>query len=130
LKQYLLTRSEREFLRGTLEQVVPPGFVIFPQMRLANFIYVQKGTPNWWGHFGRLNACVDFVLFEERLLIPRLVIELDDKSHDRRERQDRDEFVDAVMGYVGLPILHIQRQPGYDAEALGRAIRERLGVGE
>ena len=34
---------------------------------------------------------------------PRVGIELDDASHGRRDRQDRDEFVEAAFEVAGLP---------------------------
>jgi hypothetical protein len=38
---------------------------------------------------------------------PRLVVELDDRSHDRADRQARDAFVDQVLYAASYPILHI-----------------------
>lgn len=40
-------------------------------------------------------------------------IELDDTSHDRKDRQERDAFVDEVFQAARLPILHIKVRREY-----------------
>jgi hypothetical protein len=53
----------------------------------------------------------------------RKVVELDDRSHDRPDRQDRDELVDDVLGRAGIPVVHWPAQATYDPAKL----REALG---
>lgn len=50
---------------------------------------------------------VDFVLFDKQNISPVLVIELDDYTHQRSDRQARDGFVDRVLNHCGVPILHV-----------------------
>lgn len=38
---------------------------------------------------------------------PLLVIELDDPSHNRRDRQDRDDFFNQAINSAGLPCLRV-----------------------
>ena len=45
---------------------------------------------------------------------PRLGIELDDASHERRDRQERDEFVEAVFKAAGLPLLRMPARRAYN----------------
>jgi hypothetical protein len=46
-------------------------------------------------------------------MCPLIGIELDDKSHQRPDRQARDEFVDRVFAAAGLPIVHILARRTY-----------------
>lgn len=127
-QRYLLTQAEREFF-AVLKAAVPEGWHVFPQVRLANLVMVHKGVRNWKPHFSRVaQKCVDFVICDEAAIEPRLVVELDDSSHDRPDRQKRDAFVDAALSSAGLPILHVRYQRRYDTEHLARQIREAAGL--
>ncbi|MEI7646348.1 MAG: DUF2726 domain-containing protein [Chloroflexales bacterium] len=123
----LLTHAERDFF-AVLRAAAPPGWYVFPQVRLANLVTPRKGTHNWQMHFNKIAAkCVDFVLCDAEAINPQLVVELDDSSHDRADRQARDAFVDAALWSAGLPILHVRWRPRYDAEDLAVAIRRAVG---
>lgn len=125
-KQYLLTRAERAFF-DVLQTAVPPGWHVFPQVRLANLVLIERGTRGRQSHFNRIQAkCVDFVLCDAQSLSPQLVIELDDSSHDKPDRQERDTFVDAVLASAGLPILHVRWQPIYQVQDLTERIHLQL----
>jgi very-short-patch-repair endonuclease len=104
----LLTRVEQDFFI-VLQQAIPTGWQLFPQVRLANLVDVAPHARRSYTHFNRIAAkCVDFVLCDGATLTPRLVIELDDASHQRPDRQQRDAFVDAVLQAARLPILHVR----------------------
>jgi ssDNA-binding Zn-finger/Zn-ribbon topoisomerase 1 len=58
---------------------------------------------------------------------PALVIELDDASHQRKDRQDRDKLVDGAFTTAGMSILHVACQRSYNDEKLKQQIRVALG---
>ncbi len=64
---------------------------------------------------------VDFVVCD-RSFVPICVIELDDSSHARSERVERDAFVDGVCKAAGLPIIHQAARAEYAIEALRQAV--------
>ena len=45
-----------------------------------------------------------------------LGIELDDKSHQRNDRQDRDQFVDQVFKAAGIPLLRVPVKHTYSLQ--------------
>jgi hypothetical protein len=57
---------------------------------------------------------------------PLLGIELDDASHQRKDRQERDAFVDQVFAAAGLPLLHIKAARGYQPNELTAQIETTL----
>lgn len=123
----LLTISEGDFF-AVLRQALPPGHQLFVQVRLAGLVRVQPWTQHDKSHWYRIQAkCVDFVVCDERTFAPRLVVELDDASHDREDRQARDAFVDEVLAGVGLPILHVRWQRQYSQAALAGQVLAALG---
>ena len=72
---------------------------------------------------------VDFLICASDDMRPVLGIELDDKSHARKDRQERDTFVDSVFATAGLPILHVQAVGGYDQVTLaGLIVRSIPGM--
>lgn len=84
------------------------GYIIFTKMRIADLVYMPKDTPEYTRWFNYIKAKhIDFILCDN-LLKPRLVIEVDDNSHNKESRKRRDEFVDKVFSHVNLPILHIR----------------------
>jgi very-short-patch-repair endonuclease len=124
-----ITAAERDFF-AALQQVAPTGHQIFAHVRLANLVQVKASARRDKSHWWRIQAkCLDFVLVDAATFAPRLVVELDDSSHDRADRRDRDAFVDDVLAAAGIPILHVRWQRHYDARALADQLASRLGIG-
>lgn len=126
----LLTAAERDFF-AVLQSAAPPGWYIFPQVRLSGLLEIQLPGRSraWWAHFNRISAkSVDFVLCDGAAISPQLIVELDDSSHNRPDRQRRDAFVDAALASAGLPILHVLWQRRYDAARLAADIRQAAGM--
>ncbi len=65
---------------------------------------------------------IDFVLCDPGSLKPLVCIELDDISHQRPERIERDKFVNLAFKSAQLPLLRIPTQPEYRS----REIRELI----
>ena len=70
--------------------------------------------------------CVDFVIIDQRTMAPLLVVELDDRSHERTDRKARDRFVDQVLLSVGIPILHYPVLPSYNKSKLVQIITVKI----
>lgn len=100
-----------------LRAAVPEGWYVCPQVRVADFVRVEPDA----GSRAALNQLaprsVDFVLIDAGT-VPRLVIELDDRTHDRPDRRKRDADLDAVYEAVGLPVAHVRPGPSPDWGAL------------
>lgn len=125
-KDYLLTAAERSFYE-VLCSVVDGQLLVFAKVRLADLVYMPKGTANRQTHFNRIQSKhVDFALCTRDKLSPVLVIELDDASHEKESRRDRDTFVDAALTAAGLPILHIPAQRTYVPAEVTAAIQQKL----
>ncbi len=69
---------------------------------------------------------VDFLLCHPEGLRPLLAVELDDRSHDRADRQDRDLFVDAAYRQAGLAVLHMTVRHEYDPAAVLALVQPHL----
>lgn len=127
LKRYLMSRAERSFF-VVLEQVTDSSkYYIFPQVSLGNLITVEKGTVSYQAFHNKVDRkSDDFVLFERSTISPVLAVELDDASHDRDDRQERDAFVDQVLAKAGLPLLHVRAQAAYDPKQVAASMASSI----
>jgi hypothetical protein len=127
LKPYLMSKAERSFF-GVLEQVTDSSkYYIFPQVSLNNLVNVEKNTGSYQTYHNKVDRkSIDFVLFDRNTISPVLAIELDDSSHDRDDRQERDAFVDGVLAKAGLPLLHVGAQAAYDPKRLAASIASSI----
>ena len=118
----LVTKSELRFYKS-LYKAVQDDFEIFAMVRIADLLQVEKGTPNYRKWLNKILAKhVDFVLCDPGSLEPRICIELDDRSHQRPDRIERDAFVDHAFESAGLPLLRIEVQKSYPP----RQVRELI----
>jgi very-short-patch-repair endonuclease len=125
-KDYFFSKGERVFY-DVLMQAVDGQVAVFAMVRLWDLLDLPKGTEQRQSHQNRVQSKhVDFVLCDLKNLSPALVIELDDKSHGRARRVERDKLVDEIPGDAGLPILHVKAAPNYDPQALRQSIQAKL----
>lgn len=121
----LLTKAEISFLEA-LEKVVPPQIRIYAQVPVIVLVdVVADDFSTRTSNSNRIDKKrVDFVLVDPQTMVVRKVVELDDRSHDRPDRQNRDELVDDVLGRAGIPVVHCKAQATYDLATLRETIGE------
>jgi hypothetical protein len=124
LNDSLLTHKESLFYRALTPITASLGLTVFAKIRLADIVSTPKGTEVKWFNYIKAKH-VDFIVCRE--LRPVLLIEVDDSTHDRPDRKERDDFVDKIFAQLGLPLLHIRRWQGDELE---KQIKEALGIKE
>jgi hypothetical protein len=134
-KDWLFSQAERSFF-GVLEQAVggmDGRLRIFAKVRLCDVLRIAKGTARGGGdsyraHFNRINSKhVDFVICSHDEVQPLLAIELDDSSHERDDRQERDGFLDAACKAAGLPLLRVTCKASYNVNDIAAQVRAAMG---
>ncbi len=101
-------------------------FTICPKVSLADLFFVTRLNENK-SAYNRINRKhVDFVICEPKTMNPLFAIELDDSSHERADRVERDAFVDSVFEVAQLPLLHIPAQLNYNTSELGMLFKDAL----
>jgi very-short-patch-repair endonuclease len=120
----ILTPAEIRFF-SLLESTLPEHCYLLTQVRLANLVAIRQGFS--WKQFAPIGMkSVDFVICNRRDMRPLLVVELDDRTHDRPERKERDRFVDQVLGGVAIPILHWPLSRGYSRTEIAQEVRRMV----
>ena len=120
----LLTAAERAFYLA-LRQAAGADFQVFAKVRLGDLINVERGVRgkrrlSAQGRIGSKHA--DFVLCNPRDFTVSLVVELDDKSHQRADRQERDRFFDAALRVADVPVLRVPARRSYPPAELRQQI--------
>jgi hypothetical protein len=128
VRDNFLSPAELSFYH-VLAAVVDARAVICPNVRLADVVFAPRST-RYMSYFARIaQKHVDFVLCDPQTMRPLVGIELDDASHDRPDRQQRDAFVDSVFQAAGLSLLHIRAQRGYASSEIAARITPYLSNG-
>ena len=85
------------------------GYTVQIKMRLADIIKPRTGEfydKYYKANFQRISQYhVDFTILNDRMKIIA-IIELDDNSHDRPDRIERDEKIDSILEANGIKIIH------------------------
>jgi len=104
-----LSQHEYKFYEALKPLADNYGYTIMSKVRIADIVEVQKGfnRSQYYSYFAKIQSKhVDFLLCDKQSVTPLLVVEIDDKSHNRAGRVKRDHFVDNLFKTVNLPIIH------------------------
>ena len=124
-----LSPAELAFYRALLPATAGWA-VVCPKVRLGDLF--KAVTPDH-GEWLRANSKiqrkhVDFLLCDPHTMRPLLGVELDDRSHRRQDRQERDAFVARTFATAGLPLAAVRVQSHYPPERLARFLRQKAGL--
>jgi len=124
----IFTASEKRFYR-VLQEVVGDRYVIFAKVRVADVLLPisTKDRSRWRSAFNKV-ACkhFDYVLCDHDLRI-LAAIELDDPSHNKKDRQERDIFLEWACKSAGFPLIRIKTAKHYDIGDLRRRLQSMGG---
>lgn len=125
-KNFFLTRAEHECYDALVE-AIGAEYRIFAQVHLPTLVDHTVRGQDWRAALAHINRkSVDFVLCDKAYLSPKLAIELDDKSHERPDRQERDREVERILREAGIPILRIENHGNFNPSELSQRIKETL----
>lgn len=126
-KAFFMTKTEHEFY-DNLSKAVGNDYLIFAQVHLPTLLDNKVVGQNWRGAFRHISEkSVDFVLCDKTYISPKLAIELDDKTHERPERQDRDHEVERMLKNAGMPLLRLNNAYMNPIE-LAQKVKESLAL--
>lgn len=123
-KRALLNTSEATLLR-MLRAKLGENTIVMPQVNLLTFIEVDNSFENLYEEIETLRKfTVDYLIIDSSTTEPRLVIELDGKSHEGFSKKNRDHYVNKVCAKVNLPIVHIQVGDSFESSI--KSVFEKL----
>lgn len=121
-----MTQSERKFFEVLLVSV-ENQYHVFPQVHLDVILNNKvRNGQNWFGAFRHINEkSVDFVICDKAYIKPLLAIELDDRTHEREDRKERDGEVERILSEAGMPLLRFKGGE-HPEEEIKRLVFEKL----
>ncbi|WP_318482580.1 DUF2726 domain-containing protein [Photobacterium leiognathi] len=118
----LVTPTELHFYKA-LSKAVPHNYIVCPKVRIADVLAVNVKRKNneseWFRHFSKISQKhFDFVICNVSDMSFVCAVELNDASHNRKDRVERDEFVRMACESAGVTLHEVLPQKNYDIEQL------------
>lgn len=129
VRDHFLSPAEHSFFM-VLQSAVCNSALISIKVGLHDLFYVKSSDGS--KHRSYTNKIdrkhVDFLLCDPKTVHPIAGIELDDKSHQRIDRQVRDEFVENVFRAANLPLIRVPAKHSYSVTELQSLLKPYLAM--
>lgn len=128
LRDEFLSPAEQSFCL-VLRAATIDWATICPKVGLGDIFWAKSSDPSTYrtatNRIDRKH--IDFLLCDPSTLKPLLGIELDDRSHQRADRQERDDFVEHVFAAAQLPLVRLPVRRAYPVAELRALLRQQAG---
>lgn len=114
----LLTQTEERY-EAVIKKHIPQGYTLQPQVCLASII--QKNYDN--KYINELFRIIDFGVFDQYRKIVCL-IEINDITHARQDRADRDKKVKELCRTAGIPLITFWTHNGINETYIQQRLQE------
>lgn len=120
LRSKFFSRTELAFYRA-LTRAVGTRYSVFAKVRLLDLCSIAPTRD--YTAMNRVSAKhVDFLLCEPSTFAPVAAIEVDGTSHERRDRIERDAFVEDFFDQIDLPLIRVAAAYWFEPTDLARRI--------
>lgn len=126
----LFTPAERSFL-GVLQTAVGEDAQVFGKVRVADVLMPGKGLTrsDWQKAFNRIKAKhFDFIVCKRDDLSVICAVELNDSSHETKNRKQRDELLGIACNVAKLPLIQVEAKSGYVVADVRRLLSPYMGA--
>lgn len=128
-KKLLLTKNEWYFYKKLKPICDKHNLHILSKIRFADLVEVkesvdQKEKIKYLNKISRKH--IDYVLCKPDNLQVIALIELDDRSHERKDRIERDNFVDKVCEAANYKIIHIKNYEEIEEKLINAKIIDKM----
>lgn len=116
LNKGLMTDAEKSFF-GVLSRAVDGRAIVFSKVRLADVLLPTKrlNKSSWQRDFNKISSKhFDYVLCCPETLSYMCAVELDDSTHSKKSRVERDRFLKEVCNSAGLALVRFDAKQGYN----------------
>lgn len=120
LRNRLVSANEQGYYTA-IQAALPPGYHVYPQINLAAVIERTDHAR----FCNELFRNVDFLITDGNFT-PKIAVEINDRTHYRADRQERDKKVRRICKEAGLPLVTLWTsygvQPDYIQKRLTKAL--------
>lgn len=127
--EFLFTPAERRFMKA-LDRAVGSRYWLAGKVRVADILKVHgiRREKRWWKAFTKISSKhVDWVICSPGDFRILAAVELDDSSHQTKDRAERDQFLDKAFAAAGVPLLRFPVQSSYSPNLIRQVITQTIG---
>lgn len=114
---YLNTKAEHNFFMQLISRL-PSDYYVAPKVRLAD-VCLPDDPKNIVGFNKIARKHIDFVVVERKTSRVVCAIELDDKSHQRKDSIRRDKEKDYALNSANIPVHRVKAARSYSRSITG-----------
>lgn len=127
-KSYVMTSRENECFK-ILNEIFSSKWFVVPQVHLSALLDYRVKGQNWNAAFRHINGkSVDFVLIGKESFKVICAIELDDSTHNKPERKERDVEIERIFNQARIPLARISKFESMTKPELAKAITDVINV--
>jgi hypothetical protein len=131
LRDDFLSPAEFSFYK-VFSSIYGTQLTVQSKVRLADVFFVARPNENH-AFFNRIaQKHLDFLVCDSVTMKPLFGVELDDSSHNRDNRQERDQFLEEVCKAAGFPLVRFPVQREYNtkeiADRLEPLLKDNVGT--
>lgn len=127
-KIYITTLNEMKFYNVLLEIAKELDYILFSQVSLYNIVSMKENLDysTHTKYFNKIaSKSIDFVLVDKKCRI-KLCIELDDTTHRKKNRIERDKFINDLFEELEIDLLRYPVYNVYYKDTLKKKIQESI----
>ena len=128
-KKYVITKNELNFYNVLMQIAKELDLVVFSQVSLYNILETKQDLDYKTKtiYFNKIAAkSIDFVLVDKNNCRIKLCIELDDITHKKEKRIERDKFINQLFKELEINLLRYPVYQIYYKDTLKRKIQENM----
>ena len=125
-KSYVMTSRENECFK-ILNEIFDSKWFVVPQVHLSALLDYKVKGQNWNAAFRHINGkSVDFVLIGKESYKVICAIELDDSTHSKPDRIERDAEIERMFKGARIPLARITRFESMAKSEIAKVITETI----
>lgn len=122
-RPFFFSKAENAFFQTIKTNTILKDYPVFPKACLIDILNPEN-SQSARNKIDRKH--IDFLVCKPNYFNPLICIELDDKTHQRPDRQERDYFINTALKNAGIPILRIPVQQTYNTKKLNEYIQQAI----
>ena len=121
-KRQLMTNYERYFYDILVELEEELNIKILPQINLSTIIYKETNNK----YINELFRNIDFAIFSKDYSDLLLLIEINDSTHNTKERMERDRKVDMIVANADIKLIKFYSNNPNKKEYVKQRVRDEI----
>ena len=118
LKDCIMTNTELKYYNALKSILSGTSYVLQPQVALSSIIERKESHT----FQSELNRVVDFAIFSPEYS-PILLIEINDSSHLKKDRKERDAKVKFILKSAKIPLITLWTKNTFDIKAIAKELK-------